>query len=103
MVALAVLAAAAAVVSWDAQYVMVSQVKHTPAIAALEAAVPDVGAVIFAAAWHRAGTARPPSAAAADTERRLRGDLAGHERDGRQARLAGYGDLGHARCGLCFG
>jgi hypothetical protein len=49
MVALAVLAAAAAVVSWDAQYVMVSQVKRTPAIAALEAGVPDVGAVIFAA------------------------------------------------------
>src|SRR5262249_13205794 len=49
MVALDVLAAAAAVVSWDAQYVMVSQVKHTPVIAALEAGVPDVGAVIFAA------------------------------------------------------
>jgi hypothetical protein len=49
MAALAVLAAAAAVVSWDAQYVMVSQVKHTPVIAALEAGVPDVGAVIFAA------------------------------------------------------
>ena len=49
MAALALLAAAAAVVSWDAQYVMVSQVKHTPVIAALEAGVPDVGAVIFAA------------------------------------------------------
>src|SRR5262245_30044744 len=40
MAALAVLAAAAAAVSWDAQYVMVSQVKHTPVIAALEAGVP---------------------------------------------------------------
>jgi hypothetical protein len=49
MAALAVLVAAAAVVSWDAQYVMVSQVKHIPVIAALEAGVPDVGAVIFAA------------------------------------------------------
>ena len=49
MAALAVLAAAAAVVSWDAQYVMVSRVKHVPVIAALEAGVPDVGAVIFAA------------------------------------------------------
>jgi hypothetical protein len=49
MAALAVLATAAAVVSWDAQYVMVSQVKHTPVIAALEAGVPDAGAVIFAA------------------------------------------------------
>src|SRR5215467_7541768 len=49
MAALAVLAAAAAVVSWDAQYVMVSRIKRTPVIAALEAGVPDVGAVIFAA------------------------------------------------------
>ena len=48
MVSLAVLAAAAAAVSWDAQYVMVSRVKHIPAIAALEAAIPDVGALIFA-------------------------------------------------------
>jgi hypothetical protein len=48
MCSLAVLAAAAAAVSWDAQYVMVRQVKHTPAIAALEAAIPDVGALIFA-------------------------------------------------------
>src|ERR1035438_2834356 len=49
MAALAVLAIAAAVVSWDAQYVMVHQVKHTPAIAALEAGIPDAGALIFAA------------------------------------------------------
>ena len=49
MAALAVLAAAAAVVSWDAQYVMVHSVKHTPAIAALEAGIPDAGALIFAA------------------------------------------------------
>jgi hypothetical protein len=48
MCSLAVLAAAAAAVSWDAQYVMVRQVKPTPAIAALEAAIPDVGALIFA-------------------------------------------------------
>jgi hypothetical protein len=49
MAALAVLAAAAAVVSWDAQYVMVHEVKHSPVIAALEAGVPDAGALIFAA------------------------------------------------------
>lgn len=49
MAALAVLAAAAAVVSWDAQYVMVRAVKQDPAIAALEAGVPDVGALVFAA------------------------------------------------------
>ena len=49
MAALAVLAAAAAVVSWDAQYVMVYSARHTPAIAALEAGIPDAGALIFAA------------------------------------------------------
>jgi hypothetical protein len=48
MAALAVLATAAAIVSWDAQYVMVRQVKHVPAIAALEAGIPDAGALIFA-------------------------------------------------------
>jgi hypothetical protein len=46
---LAVLAVAAAVVSWDAQYVMVASIKHYPAIAGLEAGIPDVGALIFAA------------------------------------------------------
>ena len=49
MAALALLAAAAAVVSWDAQYVMVRQARHVPAIAALEAGIPDTGALIFAA------------------------------------------------------
>jgi hypothetical protein len=49
MFALAALAAAAAAVSWDAQYVLVRHVKHAPVIAALEAGIPDIGAVIFAA------------------------------------------------------
>jgi hypothetical protein len=49
MAALILLAAAAAAVSWDAQYVMVASVKRIPSIAALEAAIPDVGALIFAA------------------------------------------------------
>jgi hypothetical protein len=49
MIALAVLAAAAAAVSWEAQYVLVKTVKHAKIIAALEAAIPDVGALIFAA------------------------------------------------------
>jgi len=46
---LALLAAAAAAVSWQAQYVMVLGVKHAQAIAAIEAGIPDAGAVIFAA------------------------------------------------------
>jgi hypothetical protein len=48
MIALAVLAMAAAVVSWTAQYRMVLAVKQLPVIAALEAGIPDAGAVIFA-------------------------------------------------------
>ena len=48
-VALGVLAAAAAAVSWDAQYAIVRAVKPVPVVAALEAGIPDVGAVIFAA------------------------------------------------------
>jgi len=49
MAALAILAAAAAVVSWDAQYVMIARARHAPAIAALEAGIPDAGAAVFAA------------------------------------------------------
>lgn len=49
MIALAVLAAAAAAVSWDAQYVLVRAVKHNTPIAALEAGIPEMGALIFAA------------------------------------------------------
>jgi hypothetical protein len=49
MAALAALAIAAAVVSWDAQYVLVRSARHNPAVAGLEAGIPDVGAVIFAA------------------------------------------------------
>lgn len=48
-VALGVLAAAAAAVSWDAQYMMVRAARHVSVVAALEAGIPDVGAVIFAA------------------------------------------------------
>src|SRR5262245_4343994 len=48
MMALAVLAAAAAVVSFSAQYRMVHRAKGAPAVAALEAAIPDVAALIFA-------------------------------------------------------
>jgi hypothetical protein len=47
--AMAALAVAAATASWDAQYVLVRSVEHNPAIAGLEAGLPDIGAVIFAA------------------------------------------------------
>ena len=48
-VAVGVLAAAAAAVSWQAQYMMVWRVKQATWVAALEAGIPDIGAVVFAA------------------------------------------------------
>jgi hypothetical protein len=45
---LCVLAAAAAVVSFTAQFRMVDATRHLPAIAALEASIPDVAALVFA-------------------------------------------------------
>lgn len=48
MLALAVLAAAAALVSYSAQYRLVLAAKSSDAVAALEAAIPDVSALIFA-------------------------------------------------------
>jgi hypothetical protein len=45
---LAVLAAAAAAVSFTAQYRMADAARHLPVIAALEAAIPDAAALVFA-------------------------------------------------------
>ena len=45
---LCVLAAAAAAVSFTAQYRMAEAARHLPAIAALEAAIPDAAALVFA-------------------------------------------------------
>jgi hypothetical protein len=45
---LCVLAAAAAAVSFTAQYRMVDAVRHLPVIAALEAAIPDAAGLVFA-------------------------------------------------------
>jgi hypothetical protein len=45
---LGVLAAAAAAVSFTAQYRMVDATHHLPVIAALEAAIPDAAALVFA-------------------------------------------------------
>jgi hypothetical protein len=45
---LGVLAAAAAAVSFTAQYRMAETARHLPAIAALEAAIPDATALVFA-------------------------------------------------------
>jgi hypothetical protein len=48
MTGLAVLAAAAAVVSYQAQYQLVAGYKHAPVVAAVQAAIPDVAALVFA-------------------------------------------------------
>lgn len=48
MIALGLLAAAAAVVSFEAQYRMVYAAKGVRVVAALEAGIPDVSAVVFA-------------------------------------------------------
>jgi hypothetical protein len=45
---LCVLAAAAAAVSFTAQYRMVETTRHLPVVAALEAAIPDAAALVFA-------------------------------------------------------
>jgi hypothetical protein len=45
---LCVLAAAAAVVSFTAQYRMVDATRHLPVVAALEAVIPDAAALVFA-------------------------------------------------------
>jgi len=49
MIALGALASAAAAVSWQAQYNMVLDVKQRTWVAALEAGIPDAGAIVFAA------------------------------------------------------
>jgi hypothetical protein len=103
MAALAVLAAAAAAVSWDAQYVLVSNVKHTPAIATLEAGIPDVGALIFAAL----GIALALHAKRAIRARALNlicvGISLAMNAPCLRPRLAGPGHLGHALRGLRAG
>jgi Protein of unknown function (DUF2637) len=48
MIGLGALAASAAVVSFEAQFLMVHAVKHGTLVAALEAAIPDAAALVFA-------------------------------------------------------
>ena len=96
MVALAVLAAASAVVSYAAQYRMVLAAKGVAPVAALEAGIPDVGRADLRDPGHRAGAARQAGDPGAGAERGRGGHVGGDERAGRRARLAGPGDLGDA-------
>jgi len=61
---LCVLAAAAAAVSFTAQYRMVDDARHLPVVAALEAAIPDAAALVFA---HGPPTAPPAPPSPATT------------------------------------
>ena len=93
---LCLLAAAAAVVSFTAQYRMVDATRRLAVVAGLEAAIPDAAALVFAClgialALHgrRALRARALNLAAV-------GDQRVHERHRRRTRLAEPGHLGHA-------
>ena len=103
MAALALLAAAAAVVSWDAQYVMVRQARHVPVDRRARSGHPRHRRAHLRRPRHRARAARPARAATAHSQRRLRRSFSDHERDSGRAGLAGHGDLGDARSGVRAG
>ena len=81
---------AAAVVSFTAQYRMVDAAPRTlPVVAALEAAIPDAAALVFASPGHRAGAARAAGGPGPGAERgRGRHVSVFDERAGRRAGLA---------------
>ena len=72
MAALGLLAATAAAVSFQAQYVLVREVKTAAGevIAAMQAAIPDAAALVFAALGIAHGAAWPPGAAGPGGQRR---------------------------------
>ena len=97
------LAAAAAAVSFTAQYRMADATRHLAVIAALEAAIPDAAALVFAClgvalALHgrRAIRARTLNLAAVTASVFMNVDR-------RRTRLAEPGHLGHAPHRLCPG
>ena len=93
---LCVLAAAAAVVSFTAQYRMVDATRHLPVVAALEAAIPDAAALVFACLGIALALAWPPRDPGPGAEPGLGRRQRVHERDRGRARLAEPGHLGHA-------
>ena len=100
---LAVLAAGAAAVSWEAQYAMVWACQAGAWVAAVEAGIPDAGALVFAAlgvalALHGKRALRPRALNAG-----VQRDLAVPERAGGRARVEGPGDLGDACRGVRAG
>ena len=107
MLALGVLAGAAAVVSFSAQYRMVFAAKDVAPVAALEAGDPGRGGADLRHAGDRAGAARQAGDPGTGAERRRRRHVGHDERAGRRARVAGPGDLGDAagrlRAGLRHG
>ena len=93
---LCVLAAAAAAVSFTAQYRMVDATRHLPVVAALEAAHPGRRRPGLRLPGHRPGAAWPPGAPGPGAEPGLDRRQRVHERDRGGSRLAEPGHLGHA-------
>jgi hypothetical protein len=81
---LCVLAAAAAAVSFTAQYRFVYAARWLPLIAGLEAAIPDAAALVFACSGVGAGPARPPRHPGPGAERGL-----GRRQDSEPSRAPG--------------
>jgi hypothetical protein len=96
MVALGGLAAAAAVVSYSAQYRMVYVAKRSVPAAALEAGIPDVAALIFAALGIALALHGKRALRAAGAECLRGGDFGLDERARGGSWLAGRGYLGDA-------
>ena len=100
---LCVLAAAAAAVSFTAQYRMVDATRHLPVIAALEAAIPDAAALVFACLGIALALHGRRALRARDAEPGRSRRQRVHEHHRRRTRLAEPGHLGHAPHRLCPG
>ena len=100
---LCLLAVAAAVVSFTAQYRMIYATRRLALVAGLEAAHPRWRRPGLRLPRHRAGLARPPRDPGPGAEPRRSRDQCVHERDRGRAGLAEPGHLGHAPGRLCPG
>ena len=94
---LGVLAAAAAAVSFTAQYRMVYAARQLPVIARLEAAIPDAAALVFACLGIALALHGKPRAPRPGAERGLGRRQRVHERDRGGAGLAEPGRSGRCR------
>ena len=103
MAALGLLAATAAAVSFQAQYVLVREVKTTAGevIAAMQAGDPGRGCAGVRGPGHCHGAVWPPGAAGPGGQRAVCRDLAGDERHSGRADAPGAGGVDHAGGAVC--